>query len=398
MKLNNKATQLIFTSLLSIHLVAELCHCNTVVNESSSNYYNVSVVDSNAVNEELSDRIYTNRFAVRIKRGSNPDDVAIQLGYINTGKIGNLDDYYLFIAHHIAKRSIEPYKPEHFDVHEHVEWFEQQSAKRRVKRDLILDLPSAPPTTTSQKVLKFSDPLFDKQWYFNRGARGGYDMNVAAVWKMGITGKGVVLTILDDGVQADHPDLIKNYDKNASYDINGNDDNPTPQDNGENKHGTRCAGEIAGEAGNEFCGVGVAYNSGIGGVRMLDGTVTDEVEARALGLNPNHIDVYSASWGPDDNGKTVDGPGHLAAQAFINGVRNGRKGKFYHFFLDMCTSYRDVITKYTYLNLQAEEASLCGLLVMEEENKTTVIVMVTQIQSIPYQLVAQLKEDRSLGI
>ena len=42
---------------------------------------------------------------------------------------------------------------------------------------------------------------------------------------------------------------------------------------------------------------------------MLDGVVTDAVEARAIGLNPNHIDIYSASWGPEDDGKTVDGPG-----------------------------------------------------------------------------------------
>lgn len=32
-----------------------------------------------------------------------------------------------------------------------------------------------------------------------------------------------------------------------------------------NRHGTRCAGEIAMVANNEFCGVGIAYNSKIGG-------------------------------------------------------------------------------------------------------------------------------------
>lgn len=56
------------------------------------------------------------------------------------------------------------------------------------------------------------------------------------------------------------------------------------------------------------------------GVRMLDGTVNDAVEARALGLNINHIDIYSASWGPEDDGKMVDGPGPLARRAFIYGV------------------------------------------------------------------------------
>lgn len=57
---------------------------------------------------------------------------------------------------------------------------------------------------------------------------------------------------------------------------------------------------------------------------MLDGTVNDAVEARALGLNINHIDIYSASWGPEDDGKTVDGPGALTRRAFIYGVTSVR--------------------------------------------------------------------------
>jgi furin len=73
--------------------------------------------------------------------------------------------------------------------------------------------------------------------------------------------------------------------------------------------------------------MGVAYDSRIGGVRMLDGDVTDAVEARSLSLNNQHIDIYSASWGPDDDGKTVDGPGQLASRAFIQGVAAGRGGK-----------------------------------------------------------------------
>jgi len=56
------------------------------------------------------------------------------------------------------------------------------------------------------------------------------------------------------------------------------------------------------------------------GVRMLDGVVNDVVEAKALSLNTNYIDIYSASWGPEDDGETVDGPGPLAKRAFVNGV------------------------------------------------------------------------------
>lgn len=324
--ISHKFNNSLLGNLLTIILLAEICFDNTF-GERNNSVRNSDIQEDDDFLESYSGKVYTNRFAVRIKRDIDPDHLAKELGYTNLGRIGSLKDYYLFVGHHVSKRSIEQHDTTHFDGHQHILWSEQQHVKRRVKRDLIIqDLPTLNSQQVIQKTPRFSDPLFDKQWYFNKGASGSFDMNVAPVWKMGYTGKNVVLTILDDGVQADHPDLIRNYDKKASWDINSNDDNPTPQDNGENKHGTRCAGEIAAEAGNEYCGVGVAYNASIGGVRMLDGTVTDDVEAQALGLNPNHIDVYSASWGPDDNGKTVDGPGHLAAQAFINGVRNGRKG------------------------------------------------------------------------
>lgn len=53
---------------------------------------------------------------------------------------------------------------------------------------------------------------------------------------------------------------------------------------------------------------------------MLDGDVSDAVEAESLSYNIHHIHIFSASWGPDDDGKTVDGPGPLARKAFLNGI------------------------------------------------------------------------------
>ncbi|VDN35416.1 unnamed protein product [Gongylonema pulchrum] len=58
---------------------------------------------------------------------------------------------------------------------------------------------------------------------------------------------------------------------------------------------------------NSFCGVGIAYNAKVGGIRMLDGKVTDRIEAEALSYNIDHIDIFSASWGPTDDGKTGRG-------------------------------------------------------------------------------------------
>lgn len=39
-------------------------------------------------------------------------------------------------------------------------------------------------------------------------------MNVIPAWQQGITGKGVVVTILDDGLESDHPDIEQNYVSN----------------------------------------------------------------------------------------------------------------------------------------------------------------------------------------
>lgn len=36
-------------------------------------------------------------------------------------------------------------------------------------------------------------------------------MNIMGAWKRGFTGKNVVVTILDDGIERNHPDLLQNY-------------------------------------------------------------------------------------------------------------------------------------------------------------------------------------------
>ncbi|XP_017145820.1 furin-like protease 2 isoform X2 [Drosophila miranda] len=311
--------------------------------------------------------IYTNEFAVHIPAGKYvADAIADKYGFVNRGQIGALDDYYVFQHHRVSKRSLRSSHKHQSDLRSEneVKWMQQQHEKVRRKRDgPYQDLPTYSPynvlrpsshqeyapdeslfspyspephlSTHSPRLEYrdvsshsiFPDPLFKEQWYLNGGAKDGLDMNVGPAWQKGYTGKGVVVSILDDGIQTNHPDLAQNYDPDASFDINGNDSDPTPQDNGDNKHGTRCAGEVAAVAFNNYCGVGVAYNASIGGVRMLDGKVNDVVEAQALSLNPSHIDIYSASWGPEDDGSTVDGPGPLARRAFIYGVTSGRQGR-----------------------------------------------------------------------
>ncbi|CAG9759990.1 unnamed protein product [Ceutorhynchus assimilis] len=261
----------------------------------------------------FTDAHYTQQWAVHIPGGSSvADEVAMDHGFINHGLI--FEDHYFFSHSGVARRSLEP-NPEKrvkLAADSRVSWAAQQKAKNRVKRDQhLVDI----------------DPKWGNMWYLNRG--NGLDMNVIPAWLEGITGKGAVVTILDDGLEKDHPDLVKNYDPLASYDVNNQDSDPSPRYDmiDSNRHGTRCAGEVAATSNNSICALGVAHGAQVGGVRMLDGDVTDAVEARSLSLNPQHIDIYSASWGPDDDGKTVDGPGELATRAFIEGVTKGRNGK-----------------------------------------------------------------------
>uniref|UniRef100_A0A672LHF2 Furin-like n=1 Tax=Sinocyclocheilus grahami TaxID=75366 RepID=A0A672LHF2_SINGR len=256
--------------------------------------------------------IYTNTWAVHIEGGAEEaEKIAHKHGFISHGQV--FGDYYHFQHRGVVRRSLWGHCGVHVRLHAEpqVIWAEQQIAKRRHKRDIHIE-----PT----------DPKFPQQWYLYNPSHG--DLNVKEAWAQGFTGRGVVVTILDDGIEKDHPDLARNYDPDASYDVNDRDPDPQPRYTqlNDNRHGTRCAGEVAAAANNGVCGVGVAYNAKIGGVRMLDGEVTDVVEAQSLSLNSQHIHIYSASWGPEDDGKTVDGPAKLAKEAFLQGVTEGRGG------------------------------------------------------------------------
>lgn len=63
-------------------------------------------------------------------------------------------------------------------------------------------------------------------------------------WDAGLTGKGIVISIVDDGLEHTNPELAANYDPDASHDYNSLDSDPFPvyTPSNINKHGTRCAG------------------------------------------------------------------------------------------------------------------------------------------------------------
>jgi kexin len=50
-------------------------------------------------------------------------------------------------------------------------------------------------------------------------------------------------------------------------------------------------------------------------------------EAAALNYGFQNVSIYSCSWGPPDNGQSMEGPNYLIKKALVNGVNNGRGGK-----------------------------------------------------------------------
>lgn len=216
--------------------------------------------------------------------------------------------------------------------HPHIESAERLKGYRRSKRGfkaIEVEEQEQIPRTLADGEAEIvrrlsSDPLFSKEWYIHNTGQAegtpGLDLNVLSAWAQNITGRGVVTAIMDDGIDYLHPDLAPNYAAEASYDFSGNDAFPYPRytDDWFNSHGTRCAGEVAAVAGNGVCGVGVAPNSRVAGLRMLDQPyMTDLIEAAAMSQARDIIDIYSASWGPTDDGKTVDGPRNQTMQVDI---------------------------------------------------------------------------------
>lgn len=130
---------------------------------------------------------------------------------------------------------------------------------------------------------------------------------------------------------------------------------------GMNGHGTRCAGEIVMEANNRKCGVGVAFEASVGGIKLLDGLVNDRVEGEALGYKPELVDIYTASWGPADDGKSLEAPGRLATEALERGITLVRLPvKFYspYYIMERIPTISIKIHKLSY-NMSSGYENIC---------------------------------------
>ncbi|OLY79504.1 Protease KEX1 [Smittium mucronatum] len=237
------------------------------------------------------------------------------------GKLGMLPDRFVFKRDirsanktNLRKRSDILSDPSVLD-------FDAAKPAQLLKRRHVLNLQPR----DWRSSIEIKDPLFPKQWHLVNDFVSGNDINVTGVWEMGVTGRNVTVALIDDGLDYTSEDLTSNFNYYGSYDFNDNTKLPTPR-LGDDYHGTRCAGQIS-AIRNDVCGVGVAYDSKVSGIRMLSGPVSELIEVRALNYQFQINDIYSCSWGPTDDGATVQAPTKPMVDAFINGVQNGRNGK-----------------------------------------------------------------------
>jgi kexin len=178
--------------------------------------------------------------------------------------------------------------------------------------------------TSLMKTLEILDPMFTEQWHLFNPVQLGHDVNVSSLWLEGITGANSTVAIIDDGLDMHSLDLADNYFAAGSYDFNDHDLEPAPELS-DDHHGTRCAGEVA-AVKNNVCGVGVAYDSKVAGIRILSAPISDADEAEAMIYAYQENQIYSCSWGPPDDGRSMDAPDVLIRRAMLKGVQEGRDG------------------------------------------------------------------------
>ena len=150
-----------------------------------------------------------------------------------------------------------------------------------------------------------------RQWYLNLIHWPIYDNS--------INGEGIVISIIDDGLDLRHNEF--NVLEGHSYDYIGNDQDPlslyTP-------HGTAAAGVAVGKKNNQGI-MGVAYEAQVVGYRLLNYfTSADEQDAYMRDMNIVHI--KSCSWGPYDDPHLVYPISTLGLYGLTNAIENGRNG------------------------------------------------------------------------
>lgn len=158
------------------------------------------------------------------------------------------------------------------------------------------------------------DPGFASQWGLKKiKAPEAFDISMGSA--------GISVAIIDEGCDLNHEDIVY---RTPGFDAFDGDD--TPQPNGNDAHGTACAGIASAGANNAKGGAGVAPSCKVLPIRIAQGvgggfwSTTDAKIADGIRTAVDRgADVLSNSWG--------SGPSTVVTNAFQYAQTNGRGGK-----------------------------------------------------------------------
>lgn len=164
----------------------------------------------------------------------------------------------------------------------------------------------SPTTTPSPTATTPTDPLYPQQWGLNNTGSGGVglagaDIGASEAWDQQTGSNLVIIAIVDEGTDTQHPDLMAKIV--TPYDATDGDNNQDP--NSWDGHGTACAGIAAAVTNNPVGIAGVAWNVKILPVRIALSSCSgcDWITSNAIiedGLRTavdRGANVLSNSWG-----------------------------------------------------------------------------------------------------
>lgn len=117
---------------------------------------------------------------------------------------------------------------------------------------------------TYQTTLTPNDTSFDSQY-------APQQVHAPTAWETTLGSESVTISIVDQGVQYDHPDLTAQFGSTAGYDFVDDDPDPYPDSLSEEYHGTHVAGIASATTNNE---TGIA---GMSNSRLLSARAFPEV-------------------------------------------------------------------------------------------------------------------------
>lgn len=150
----------------------------------------------------------------------------------------------------------------------------------------------------------------------------GCDINGDSAWDISTGNQNVLISIVDTGIDTNHPDLRPNLcNRNLWYDAYDNDFKPME----EHFHGTGVSGVTLAVGNNHIGTIGVAFNCKIMPVRVFGpgplALTTDLILAKGLNWAWQHgASVINCSWGGGI-------PAPLISHAVENALKFGRNNK-----------------------------------------------------------------------